>query len=391
MSCVTCAQPLLEAYPNTGAVQEAVNGKRDDGGLNLNDTLEDIGMGKIRTNADTKEVYAASLDGTDVENWIIDLYAALVNADESHLLEEDWGLMKSKSKFLRGVANTYKTLSEKSTVGKAGYALLKKALPVLRHWAAGMRLALAYKPRTEDYDKVKEELALYFSSKMLLWPESNTWYDNECLYTFGAMHAKWGSLRLVSQEGMEAWQKKLNEVLRLGNGFANAGAIPKDVKEAGQAAVDAYMIKRKDAIPSSAQWVYEQAMLQQHAYTHDVLSARDELRREGKLIEWADFVDYWRRYMVCAAMRCRLRARSRRGVGGAVVSGKYVLKQQRPAPAGNLYAKLLADHKAYWASVDEYLTAEDLGDMEKARQQRRLRRLRFCGVELEKGMGAWNA
>lgn len=99
MSCVTCAQPLLEAYPNTGAVQEAVNGKRDDGGLNLNDTLEDIGMGKIRTNADTKEVYAASLDGTDVENWIIDLYAALVNADESHLLEEDWGLMKSKSKF----------------------------------------------------------------------------------------------------------------------------------------------------------------------------------------------------------------------------------------------------------------------------------------------------
>jgi len=290
MSCVTCAQPLLEAYPNTGAVQEAVNGKRDDGGLNLNDTLEDIGMGKIRTNADTKEVYAASLDGTDVENWIIDLYAALVNADESHLLEEDWGLMKSKSKF---------------------------------------------KPRTEDYDKVKEELALYFSSKMLLWP--------------------------------------------------------KDVKEAGQAAVDAYMIKRKDAIPSSAQWVYEQAMLQQHAYTHDVLSARDELRREGKLIEWADFVDYWRRYMVCAAMRCRLRARSRRGVGGAVVSGKYVLKQQRPAPAGNLYAKLLADHKAYWASVDEYLTAEDLGDMEKARQQRRLRRLRFCGVELEKGMGAWNA
>jgi len=47
---------------------------------------------------------------------------------------------------------------------------------------------------------VKEELALYFSSKMLLWP--------------------------------------------------------KDVKEAGQAAVDAYMIKRKDAIPSSAQWVW---------------------------------------------------------------------------------------------------------------------------------------
>jgi len=34
-----------------------------------------------------------------------------------------------------------------------------------------------------------------------------------CLSVLGEMMEKWGSLRLVSQEGMEAWQKKLNEIL----------------------------------------------------------------------------------------------------------------------------------------------------------------------------------
>lgn len=60
-----------------------------------------------------------------------------------------------------------------------------------------------------------------------------------------------------------AWQKKLNEVLRLGNGFANAGAIPLKVVEAGEAAKRAYMEKRKNDMPSSAQWIYEQALHEQ--------------------------------------------------------------------------------------------------------------------------------
>ena len=116
----------------------------------------------------------------------------------------------------------------------------------------------------------------------------------------------------MSQEGMEAWQKKLNELLRTGNGFANAGAIPKSEKRKGKAAVAAYMARRDADRPNSAQWVYEQAMVQQHAYSTDVYAQRDALRQSGKVVGWKDFDTWWKRYMVCAALRCRLRARVRR-------------------------------------------------------------------------------
>ena len=52
---------------------------------------------------------------------------------------------------------------------------------------------------------------------------------------------------------MEAWQKQLNEVLRMGNGFANAGAVPKKVKRKGKHAVEEYKSKRAADKPSSAQ------------------------------------------------------------------------------------------------------------------------------------------
>ena len=68
------------------------------------------------------------------------------------------------------------------------------------------------KPSEADYAAVERHLPRYVVGKLKLWEGSNTWYDNECLYTLGAQHEKWGSLRLMSQEGMEAWQKKLNEL-----------------------------------------------------------------------------------------------------------------------------------------------------------------------------------
>ena len=76
-------------------------------------------------------------------------------------------------------------------------------------------------------------------------------YD-DCKSETCSLLQSWGSLRLISQEGMEAWQKQLNEVLRLNNGFANAGAIPKAVKALGWAApggVRDYMQKRKEDKP----------------------------------------------------------------------------------------------------------------------------------------------
>jgi len=218
-----------------------------------------------------------------------------------------------------------------------------------------------HRPQEGDYDKVKKELALYVTSKLLAWPRSNTWYDNECMYTFGCMHERWGSLRLMSQEGMEAFQKKLNEILRLGNGFANAGAIPLHVTQAGQAAIDAYMYKekRKNDKPSSAQWLYDQALLQHHAHVADTLSTVDELRKKGAVCTWERSALLWLRYMTAARLRCRLRARVLLGTTGiareqrAARAVKVAGKEPQRAPPG-FYRALLDEHKAYYAPVDEF-------------------------------------
>jgi hypothetical protein len=336
----------------------------------LNPALKKLGLRPIKCNPDTKKVYAASMDGTSVEALLKDLALALVDATP---ITDDWGLITSPSVFLRGVAMACRKCGSK---GKTQYGQLVKALPLLRHWVIGMGLAMRMRPEEGDYNKVKEHLALYVVSKLHLWPCSNTWYDNECLYTMGQMHEDWGSLRLMSQEGMEAWQKQLNEVLRLGNGFANAGAIPKATKKKGKAAVEAYKEKRAADKPSSARWIYEQGLLRDHAHWQPTLCARDALRKAGKEISSDDYSKYWQRYMVCAAMRCRLRARVRRCAQG---KGKYFDPARKSATAEQkanadaaavrpgYYADLLAEYHAYYSVPVEY-TAEDLDEEEKRRQ-----------------------
>ena len=352
-------QNQLESYPTSGVVHKAV----DD---HLNTALKRLGMRPVKGNPDTKKVYATCMDGTQVEHWMDDLFEGLVKETPA---TDDFGLERSSSIFLSGVAKACKQYANKG--GSSDYASLVKALPVLRHWATAFRLAMRMRPEPEDYALAKTHLALYVASKLLLWPSSNTWYDNECLYTLGSQHEKWGSLRLMSQEGMEAWQKKLNELLRTGNGFANAGAIPKSEKRKGKAAVAAYMARRDADRPNSAQWVYEQAMVQQHAYSTDVYAQRDALRQSGKVVGWKDFDTWWKRYMVCAALRCRLRARVRRWQHkrpNEAVRGRV------QAPAG-YYRRLLEDHRSYWA--DSPLSADDLADDEMRRQLRTARRERW--------------
>jgi len=54
--------------------------------------------------------------------------------------------------------------------------------------------------------------------------------------------------------------------------------VPKRTKRRGKAAVEKYMRDRAADKPSEARWIYEQAMLQQHAYFADVHAARDNRR-----------------------------------------------------------------------------------------------------------------
>ena len=118
--------------------------------------LDELGLRQIRCNPDTKKVYTASFDGTQVESWVDDLHAGLV--DEEPDTVADWGLKHSKSKFLRAVSATFQALPHAKS--KPEYDQFLRCLPALTHWARAMRLALKMRPAAEDYARAQEHLAL---------------------------------------------------------------------------------------------------------------------------------------------------------------------------------------------------------------------------------------
>ena len=367
----------------------------------LNPVLRALGMRALSLNPDAKTptLYPISMDGNGVEYWLEDLAAGLVNYTTAA-----YGLKSSNSAFLRAVARTYESLDMSDE-----YRDFCRSLPMLGHWVNGMRAAMKMKPVVEkdvngnvvrdDYAVVKRELALYVCKKLELWPGRITWYDHMCLSVLGEMMEKWGSLRLVSQEGMEAWQKKLNEILRLNNGFANAGAIPKAIKAQGEGKVKEYMEARAKDKPSPARWVFEQGLIQQHAYLVDVERVRDSLERAGRTCQWQTLVKYWRRYIVCAALRCRLRARMLVGkwqfdAGAGKIKENRAesradrLQDRRVTPCRTFYAALLDAHREYFRDVGSELTADDLDEKEKRRQTRRIRRVAYAKLsKREKAVG----
>ena len=326
----------------------------------LNVALQKLKCHKLAVNPDTQEAYKISFDGPASRNLIADIYKGLVEqqADET----QPWGLAASGSIFLRGLAKTFKELNATDD-----YEQLLKALPMLRSYAISMRAAMKMRPSKEDHDLVDKHMRLYAMHKALLWPGELTWYDTQLLYAFPTLLRKWGSLRLLCQEGMEAWQKVLNDILRLGNGFANAGAIPKDVKAKGEAEETAYMAKRDADRPNDAQWVYNQAVLRQHAEDADVLKRLATLAATpDRCVLWrSQYCVWWRRWMAAARLFAFLRKKVLRWAPGA-----------RGAPRNrDYYQALLAAHKRWWAPVE--LSATDLSPEVARKQAAQLRRARY--------------
>ena len=104
---------ILAAYPTDGNMKACVD-------THLNPRLATLGMRQIKTNADTKKVYAAAMDGTQVESFVEDLHRGLVE-EEPDVEPDSYGLTASKSLFLRGVAKTFENRKavHQPTIGSA--------------------------------------------------------------------------------------------------------------------------------------------------------------------------------------------------------------------------------------------------------------------------------
>ena len=281
-------QSLISRFANESRVQTVVNG-------HLNATLGRLRIRKLAADPSAKKekrCYPHSFDGSAVWRWIEDLYAGLVQGNPN--LRACWTRRAFPgSKFLTSLCRTYSALGMQQELDQ-----LYAALPVLQSFATGFRAAMQMRPGPDDYRLVAEELPRFAVEKARLWPGKLRWYDNHCLYHLPYMMRKWGSLGLISQQGMEGWQKMLNEVLRLGNGFANAGRIPRIVLRAGEARRAQYLLRRAARKPSPARWVFEQAALQTQAHCSETLGVQARCVQQLLEFEWPLFVLFWRRYML---------------------------------------------------------------------------------------------
>ena len=83
------------------------------------------------------------------------------------------------------------------------------------------------------------------------------WYDWQLYSVMTKLFDKFESLMLISQEGMEACQKRNNMLMRLGNNFSKTrDAFHGEPcrHQAGMEAVRAYLKKRKDNMLSPEKW-----------------------------------------------------------------------------------------------------------------------------------------
>lgn len=270
-----------------------------------------------------------------METWIRDLRVGLITEVD---LPTAIRKRKFNSKFLQAVANCYTRLRRRED-----YDQLTKYFPMLKHYIIGMESAMKLRPTPEDYDLVDYHLPLYVLHKAMFWPGQLSWYDCLNLYHVAAMLRRWGSLGLVSQEGMEGFQKVLNQIFRLGNGFANAGAVKHAIKDTEEEAD--YLAARKEK-KSKAKWVYEQALLKDYPTLSDSLKRHEEL--ENTAVTW----DYY----------CRRIDRYSAGIYLVIkLMGTWRLRRAR-LQESTYYTNLLELYHSAW---EGYPTKEELKQKSK--------------------------
>ena len=181
-------------------------------------------------------------------------------------------------------------LAVRTTYRKLGAGLDQTHLvawtEVLTHWATAMRAGYTLRATPEDRATFREHATWYVMKKSRVRNGITIWYDWQMYSNIANIFDRFGSLMLISQEGMEAIQHRMNMLLRLGHNFANVGRIPWRVLKAGRECIRAYMADRKKKQKTPAQYLWWKNFLSFASKNEDVLARVERYRKEGKTMDW---------------------------------------------------------------------------------------------------------
>ena len=190
-------------------------------------------------------------------------------------------LLSGKSLLLKAVRDMYAEL------GAGDDATHMAAWEVvLFHWATAVNAGYTMRATQGDRDTFREHSWLYVKSKSSIRAGITVWYDWQFYSALPSLFDQWGSLMMISQEGMEATQKRQNMLLRLGNGFANVGRIPMRILRISREAVKAYLRDRRAKMKSPEEWLYTKNSTTFASANENVLHRVVAHREAGRTMDW---------------------------------------------------------------------------------------------------------
>ena len=294
------------------------------------------------------------------------------------------------SKLLAEITKTYELLGVSENVSH-----LPEWREVMGFWAKALEGGYKMRATQADARSFREHAKLYVTLKALIRPGICTWYDWQLFAAFPDMFDSFGSLMLMSQEGMEACQKRQNMLMRLSNNFANAGRIPAVIKRAGLEAVKAYLKQRAAAKKSPEKWLWWRNQKSFYSYFYDVFSRVKAHKAAGRVVDWeSEFVPSWRSFRFLSALRIHGGARLHLGraeTQDVATSAKFEVdwltagskwkesaKVTISVETKTTYgAELLAEIRDYYAPIETPRLADDASDDVRRGEVEKLRRKRW--------------
>ena len=217
------------------------------------------------------------------------LLRVTLNGSEVRTLITD--LCSADSRLLAAVRDTYSNL--RKPPGEEEIHLDAWAC-VLRHWAVAMRAAYVLRATPGDRQTFRENIQLYVVEKAKIRAGACCWYDWQCFSVLTHVFDTFESLMAISQEGMEACQKRNNMLMRLGFNFANVGRIPRKKLREGREAVKAYLKERAMKMKSPAHWLWLRNLFSFFAHFNDVFERVERHKVEGRTLDWlTEFSPEW--------------------------------------------------------------------------------------------------
>ena len=155
---------------------------------------------------------------------------------------------------------------------------------VFMHWANAMHAAYKLKPTAADRDTFTQEVRWYVLKKAAVKNDGLRWYDWQFYSLFPKLFYMFGSLRLLSQEVMEAQMALNSRLLQRSNGFSNAGR--RSLKAIREGTTAAYMAARKALMRTPWQWLWERQLLAWIAPYSELFTRLEEAKRTGRVKDY---------------------------------------------------------------------------------------------------------